>query len=194
MGGIKDSSTTRMLPPTQCYFLKDARGQFHSKLFISVDFGPRANSFLSACGTKDEPSVEEIANILLNNPKQFYEIAEGRDKYAFRVLRLKSRTNSVRCSYLVELRNIAVNRRMLSSVVIARMKRTPFLLGSRRVKKGESFIELDEENWELEFDLLKPDQILIADDTNEYHLFGDEIFCSPQEDLLEGDALVLIDS
>lgn len=66
------------------------------------------------------------------------------------------------------------------------MKRTPFLLGSRRVKKGDGFAEVDDESSEHDYDLLKADQIIIADDTNEYHLFGDAIFCCPQEDLLEG--------
>jgi hypothetical protein len=39
-----------------------------------------ANGFLSVCGTKREPSVEEIAQILLANPRKFYELADGREK------------------------------------------------------------------------------------------------------------------
>jgi hypothetical protein len=70
----------RWLPPNQCYFAGDSRAQFHSKLFSFVDFGSRANTFLSACGTKNEPSVEEVTRILLDNPHQFYELADGRDK------------------------------------------------------------------------------------------------------------------
>jgi hypothetical protein len=35
---------------------------------------------LSACGTKNEPNVEEVTLILLDNPHQFYELAEGREK------------------------------------------------------------------------------------------------------------------
>jgi hypothetical protein len=49
-------------------------------LFVFVDFGTSANSFLKACGTKGEPSVEEIVQILLKNPRAFFELAEGRDK------------------------------------------------------------------------------------------------------------------
>lgn len=70
----------RWLPPNQCYFAGDPGLQFHSKLFSFVDFGSRANTFLSACGTKNEPSVEEVTRILLDNPHQFYELADGRDK------------------------------------------------------------------------------------------------------------------
>ena len=68
------------LPPIQCYFSGAGGAELHSKFFSFVDFGPRANVFLSACGTRQEPSVEEIAQILLANPRQFYELANGREK------------------------------------------------------------------------------------------------------------------
>lgn len=70
----------RHLPPTQCYFKGDSQAQFHSKLFTFVDFGATANAFLSACGVKHEPSVEEVTKILLENPRKFYDLAEGREK------------------------------------------------------------------------------------------------------------------
>ncbi|KAI0747853.1 hypothetical protein C8Q80DRAFT_1168786 [Daedaleopsis nitida] len=164
-------------PPTQCYFKGESKAQVHSKLFTFVDFGSTANTFLSACGVKHEPSVEEIAKILLDNPRQFYELAEGRD------------------NYLTELRNIAVNRRLLSSGTMTRMKRTAVLLGSRRMRKSRPAAikkhpddhpgDLEEEDWEYQWDLLTPDKIVIADETNAYQLFGDVIFSAPQEDLLE---------
>lgn len=75
-----DSKGPRFLPPSQCYFKGESSGQFHSKLFVFVDFGTSGNSFLKACGTKGEPSVEEIAQILLKDPRGFFQLAEGRDK------------------------------------------------------------------------------------------------------------------
>ena len=80
IGKEAQTSGLRWLPPNQCYFAGDSRAQFHSKLFSFVDFGSRANNFLRACGTKNEPSVEEVSRILLDNPHQFYELADGRDK------------------------------------------------------------------------------------------------------------------
>ncbi|KAI0371771.1 hypothetical protein BV20DRAFT_1016624 [Pilatotrama ljubarskyi] len=167
----------RHLPPTQCYFKGDSKAQFHSKLFTFVDFGTTANAFLSACGVKHEPSVEEVVKILLQNPRRFYDLAEGRE------------------NYLTELRNIAVNMRLLSSSTMARLKRAAVLLGSRRVKKEKATSskkgpvelsgELEEEDWEYQYDLLMPSQIVVADETNAYQLFGDVIFTAPQEDLLE---------
>ena len=71
------------------------------------------------------------------------------------------------------------------------MKTVPFLLGCQRRlrnigsdgKQGPS--DLDEDDWELQYDLKRPDQVVIADDTNGFQLFGDAIFTAPQEDLLE---------
>jgi hypothetical protein len=45
--------------------------------------------------------------------------------------------------------------------------------------------EGDEDDWDLQDDLLPPNKVAIADDTNAYQLFGDRIFCAPQEDILE---------
>jgi hypothetical protein len=55
------------------------------------------------------------------------------------------------------------------------------------VKKdgGKTSNEGDEEDWDLQDDLLQPSKVAIADDTNTYQLFGDRIFCAPQEDILE---------
>ena len=68
------------------------------------------------------------------------------------------------------------------------MKRSNVLLGSRRMKKdgGKAASEGDEDDWDLEDDLLQPSKVAIADDTNTYQLFGDRVFCAPQEDILEG--------
>jgi hypothetical protein len=70
----------RLLPPSQCYFKGESCNQLHLKLFHFVDLGTSANSFLEACGTKGEPPVEEIALVLLRDPREFFRLAEDRDK------------------------------------------------------------------------------------------------------------------
>lgn len=76
-----ENGAMRWLPPTQCYLGDQATESFHSKLFVFVDFGSGANAFIIACGTKSQPSVEEVAKILLADPRQFYELARGPIKY-----------------------------------------------------------------------------------------------------------------
>jgi hypothetical protein len=159
------------VPPSRCYFLReDASTRVHSKLFASVDFGARANAFLAALGAKDTPSVDEVAHMLLRSPREFWTLADGRD------------------AFLSELRGIAVNRRAVSAPVYNQLKRAPVLLGMRRKPRTNEKAPPGEEDedFEFDYDLMRPDQLVIADDTNEWQLFGDEVFCCPQEDLLEG--------
>lgn len=79
---------------------------------------------------------------------------------------------------------------MLSSGTLARMKRSAVLLGSQRKprKKNSKDDEDDfeEEDVDLQYDLRKPDEIIIADDTHAHQAFGDSFFTAPQEDILEG--------
>lgn len=60
-------------------------------------------------------------------------------------------------------------------------------LGSRRVKGGggNSSIERDKDDWYLQDELLQPSKVVIVDDADAYQLFGDRIFCAPQDDTIE---------
>ncbi|RDB24786.1 hypothetical protein Hypma_008085 [Hypsizygus marmoreus] len=168
--GDSDSSL-RWLQPAHCYFGGDVKVKFHSKLFVFVNFGQPANGFLSACGTKHEPSVEEVVQTLLENPHKFYASAEGPTQF------------------LAELRNIAVNSKLIKSGTLARMKKAAVLLGSRRkprmTDEKTDLDDFDEEDLDLEYDLRKPEEIIIADDTHALQAFGDSFFTAPQEDILE---------
>ena len=73
---------------------------------------------------------------------------------------------------------------------MTRMRRSPVLLGSQRVQrhsgeKNQNLDDLDDEQWDLIYDLKKPEQIIIADDTHAYQAFGASLFTAPQEDILE---------
>jgi len=74
-----DEGITKRLQPNQC-FLETANSELYSKLFAFVDFGARANVFLRACGARQEPSVEDFAQVLLEGPRRIYELANGREK------------------------------------------------------------------------------------------------------------------
>ncbi|KAF9562769.1 hypothetical protein CPC08DRAFT_749290 [Agrocybe pediades] len=161
--------STRWLPPSQCYLAGQDNTGFHSKLFVFVNFGSAANAFLLACGTRSQPSVEEVAKILLANPRQFYELAQGP-------------TN-----FIAELRNLAVNEKTLSSGTILRMKKAPILLGLQRKarRQNKETDDWDEDEWDTTYDLMKPNEIIVADDTHAYQAFGHSLFTAPQEDIIE---------
>jgi hypothetical protein len=105
---------------------------------------------------------------------------------------VSSGTNDASRSYLAELRKIAINSRSLSYATVARLKTAAVLIGCRCVRKPKSdnatdLADGDEEEWDLEYDLLAPNQVAIADDTIILQQFDEDIFCAPQEDILEGE-------
>ncbi|KAF8581823.1 hypothetical protein K439DRAFT_1513339 [Ramaria rubella] len=172
---LKDSlASIRMRTPRNCYISRETNTGFHSQLFTFIDFGSRANGFLFACGVRSEPTVDEFAQILVADPKNFYKLAGGYDRF------------------LIELRNIAINFRGVSTSTQNQMKKTPCLVASRRVartstekrKPKPNDDSEDEEEGRWEHDLLLPNKIAIIDDTVTYALF-DSIFSAPQEDYIE---------
>jgi len=70
------------------------------------------------------------------------------------------------------------------------MRKSAVLLGSRRQPskaegKGNTQ-DIDDDDYDLQYDLRKPDEIVIADDTYSHQAFGESLFAAPQEDILEG--------
>lgn len=49
--------------------------------FNYVDFGPRANFFLQACGVQKEPTPAEVAALLVKNPAHFLAEAGSSETY-----------------------------------------------------------------------------------------------------------------
>lgn len=70
------TDTSTLIKPADCY-IGQSSIQFHSALFTFVDFGIHANAFLRACGVKNEPTIQEIAQMLVRDPQEFYRLAGG---------------------------------------------------------------------------------------------------------------------
>jgi hypothetical protein len=67
--------------PGECYFKRDdGQSHFHSKLFTFIDFGIRANNFLSACGVRNAPTTDEVARTLVADPQGFYSLTGGAER------------------------------------------------------------------------------------------------------------------
>ena len=94
-------------------------------------------------------------------------------------------------SYLLELHKIAINFQLLSPTTIDGLKEAAILVGSQRVQRQGSNratdpVNDDDEGWELEYSLLAPNQVAIVDNMTALQQFGREVFCAPQEEVLEG--------
>ena len=173
----RSSTGWQHLAPTQCYV--GEADVFHTKLFVFVDFGSTANRFLKACGSKNEPSVSDIAESLVEDPERFHKLAGGHEGYASSYLCPNSNLPA-EISFLAELRALASQGRRIPNITLSKMVSKPILLGIRRKKTT------DGGEWEHERGLREPGQVVIADDMNSYQLFGDTIFVAPRDSGLEG--------
>ncbi|KAF8415202.1 hypothetical protein L210DRAFT_3465017 [Boletus edulis BED1] len=153
----RSSTGWQQMAPAQCYLNEGTRDDFHTKLFVFVDFGSTANRFLRACGSKSEPSVKDVAESLVEDPKRFYELAGGHE------------------DFLAELRDLASQNRRIPNITLSKMMSRPILLGIRQKRA------LDGVEYEYERALRKPEEIVIADDLNSYQVFANTIFVAPQD-------------
>lgn len=120
------SSTTtsiEWMEPGRVFF-SGASSSVYQDHFHYVDFGPTANTFLRACGVKDEPTPPELAARLVREPQAFL------DSSGFE-------------AYMTVLRQLAANFSSLrqQSSLLAEMRREPFLIG---LHSDQTFIQEDE--------------------------------------------------
>lgn len=57
------------------------QGKYVCSLPLCLPILPTFRRFLSACGTQREPSVEQLAQKLLENPLMFYKLTGGPQRY-----------------------------------------------------------------------------------------------------------------
>ncbi|KAI9454957.1 hypothetical protein HD554DRAFT_2149343 [Boletus coccyginus] len=155
------SSAPKLLPPTKCHLGQGTRSVLYAKLFVFVDLGPDANNFLVACGSKNNVSIEDVAEVLIENPKQFFDLAGGHE------------------GFLVELRKLAHQSHNIPNATLDKMSREPTLLGVRRRKPD------GQAGWVYKYELLTSQGVTIVDDIDDYQLFSERLFVAPQEEALE---------
>ena len=117
-----------MVAPRKCY-LGESSSYLYSKLFTFVDFGNHANSFLSACGAKKEPTVDHIATALIQDPQNFFQLAGSVSQYAAPTRPRVSDFHDFLHRYMLELRNLADNRSDISEETMKELRDAPVLLG-----------------------------------------------------------------
>lgn len=172
-----------LVRPTECYFESDDTN-FHKELFLYVSFGSLANSFLRSCGVKDEPTILELANMLVKDPQRFWDLCGGGERY-LTVLR----------QIAGQYHQIKNHRQLLQS-----MKSKPCLVGIKRStlaeesmrgsdndgdNNGDNGSKGDESRDEdfVQYRLAKASDIFIIDDTMGQHIFSP--LSAPMEPLLE---------
>ena len=169
-----------LVEPTQCYF-ESGEATFHKELFLYVDFGQLANSFLRSCGVKDEPTTMELASMLVKDPARFWNLSGGGERYL-----------SVLRQIAGQYYHIRSNRRLLQD-----MKNTPFLVGIKKsqmaglpeqqqeTSRDQNDVDQkeDQEDEFVQYRLAKASEVFIIDDTMAQQIFSP--LSAPMEPLLE---------
>lgn len=165
--------------PRNCFL---GENDVFGEIFHFVDFGVEANAFLVKCGSKQEPSKVEIAEILVREPARISATFRNAEKY---LALLRSMADS--------LKTLKKNKELF-----AEMKRSPFLLASRELPtaqpsddkstvRAEDPDTFDDEELQgiREFQLCSAQDAIIIDDYLNYNLFKTNILAAPQEESLE---------
>ncbi|KAL7625136.1 hypothetical protein AAE478_004350 [Parahypoxylon ruwenzoriense] len=163
------ASNTVHLSPRHCYL---GSSIMYGEIFDFVDFGSSANAFLSACGSKTEPTKLEIAQLAAGEPARLLSVLQSPDKYL----------NLLR--FLAE--DMATIKR--DKDLWRKMKASQFLLAFKEISAPAKEKTSDNEEDEppiRQYQLATPASIVILDDYISYRLFKDHLICAPEEDVLE---------
>ncbi len=172
-----DAETVVLSAPRNTYFGSSTEPPQFKDVFLYCDYGTVAGAFLRNCGVSNEPSIEEVAKRLVAEPRRFYTLVGTAD------------------AYLAILRQIASNWNRIRTPLRQEMKRSSFLLASKRMPAAKESTkqvsllddddELDSDAGLLVFDLKRPSEIVIVDDATSHLMFASSVFFAPHEDLLE---------
>ena len=169
------TSPPKYVSPKTCFL---GENDTYGEIFPFVDFGQEANAFLIKCGSKQEPTKLEIAQILVNEPARISSTFRDPDKY------------------LNLLRNLAdaLSALKKDKELFKAMKRAPFLLASKDIasvtsptSRAEEADDFDDEDTQgiKEWQLTSAADAIIVDDYSSYSLFKTDILAAPQETTLE---------
>ena len=177
---VEKSESLRHLPPRVCFL---GNKEMYSEIFDYVDFGQQANLFLLKCGSKHEPSILELAQLVVREPARVFTAFQSTERY------------------LQLLRSLAESWSVLRKdmVFVKDMRRAPFLLACKEIpstahkveqnkrQQAEPFDDYDDEEdpgiktWQL----ASAGQIVIVDDLISYNLFKGNLLAAPWEESLE---------
>jgi len=104
----------RHLTPRQCYL---GSSSTYDDVFEFVDFGNDANAFLLKCGSKNEPTILEVAALACKEPARLLTIMQSPERY------------------LSMLRTLATELSQLKrdKLLFKQMKQSPFLLCTKEI-------------------------------------------------------------
>lgn len=163
--------TVSALPSNVFFANKENRTSdksFYDDFFDFVDFPASAKPFLLLVGVREEPSIREIARILVDEPTSMYNLAASDKKY------------------LDLLRKIADEWRIISDdyALVSRMRESRFLLAVKYERNSKNSPD-DGQPEKGYYQLSSVQEIILSDDVVFFNVFKYDILTTPPDDRLE---------
>lgn len=174
----QDSKRVRHIPPRTCFV---GESKEFGKILNFVDFGSIANAFLKTVGAKDQPTILELARMVIENPSKVLQELQA-------------------SKYMDLLRQFAVEERELKSdkSVWAAFKNKPVLLAFKDEKQEGKAAEekekhlLDQDDDDVDDPAIQQvlvsaaaTQIVIRDNVQYYGVFRHSLLVAPEDEVLE---------
>ena len=159
--------------PSTVFFSKaglsgnESNRKFYNDFFEFVNFSPSARPFLTMVGVRDEPSITEIARILVDEPTSMFNLAASTKKYTDL------------------LHQIIIEWKIVSQdyALVARMKHSKFLIGVKYERNLEGADDAAPERGISQ--LASVDEVILSDDVGFFNIFKYDILTPPPDEKLE---------
>ncbi|RKF63269.1 putative neutral zinc metallopeptidase protein [Erysiphe neolycopersici] len=179
---INNEKVMKLLTPKKCYL---GPSLIYGEIFDFVDFGDAANAFLLKCGSKNEPTTLELANLACTEPARLLGIMKSPEKYLSLLRTFADEFSLLKRDRLL-YKKMRQSKWLLASHEVSTTKEKH---KSQTLDRNEELYDSDpednEENKIKEYQLAKPDQIIINDNYTSYRLFKQSLISAPEEEKLE---------
>lgn len=165
------------LPPTKVFLgngltttsdVTRAQQKFYSIFFRFANFSISAQPFLTAVGVRKEPSITDIAHVLVENPKILFQLAESGRQYLELLL-------EIHFSWDIISKDAAL---------VSKMREAPFLMAVQHESTENPAPTRGHFGRRKNVQAAAKD-IVLVDDVLYYNLFKDSILTCPNEKNLE---------
>jgi hypothetical protein len=173
VSSAEKSKGTRHLAPNMCFL---GTGEQYAAIFDYVDFGPTANTFLLRCGSKHEPTTNELAWLVVREPARIFSTFGSAEKY------LDLLTTLARSTAILKKDKELVKAMRKSTFLLAYIQ---YPSSKADPESNEDDNDNDEDESIRSYQLATAEQILIADDVINYNLFKFNVLAAPPEEDLE---------
>lgn len=140
--------------------------KFYNAFFDFVDFSPSARPFLSVVGVRDEPSITEIARLLVDDPMSMYRLAASPSRYLDLLLKVFAEWNVVSRDF----------------ALVAKMRRSKLLLAISYTRNDlDDFTSHDIGTNKL----AAVEETVIVDKVVLFNIFKYDVLTAPQDEKIE---------